>query len=189
MSNPWDSIEGKVVWKKEAEYWSWLRGALRKLWSDYPVRKVWKQSQLRPLTQEEKDSKKFHTSTKNVGQCSFCKEWFAGSKLECDHLIESDGCTSKETAESFLWHCGGLTAESFRLACKPCHKIQSYAQRRGISYEEARIEKQVIQIIKEKKDKQFLEERGIKPASNQAARREQVKEVLLNEMLLFGIKD
>lgn len=184
MKSPWTTPEGSKVWKdskgnpSEALYWQWLRGALRRLWSDYPLRKVWKQSQLRPVTQEEKEAKLFHTSTKNVGQCSFCKEWMAGSKLECDHLVESEGCTSKETAESFLWHCGGLVAEDFRLACKPCHKIRSHQQKTGGTFEEAAIQKEIIKICTEKKDKQFLEERGIIPASNLKNRKLQIQEEL-----------
>lgn len=184
MINPWETPEGAKVWKdkkgnpSETLYWQWLRGALRRLWSDYPLRKVWKQSQLRPVTKEEREAKLFHPSTKNVGQCSFCKEWMAGSKLECDHLVESEGCTSKETAESFLWHCGGLTAKDFRLACKPCHKIQSYSQRSGLSFEESEVEKQVIAICTSKQDKQWLQDRGITPASNQDKRKAQIREKL-----------
>jgi hypothetical protein len=175
MKQPWLTPEGSKVWKTEAQYWSWLRGALRRLWSDYPLRKVWKQSQLRPVTKEEREDKLYHPSTKNVGQCSFCKEWMAGSKLECDHLIESEGCTSKETAESFLWHCGGLVAEDFRLACKPCHKVQSHSQKSGLSFEDSVIEKQVIAICKAKQDKQWLIDRGIKPESNAAKRKIQIR--------------
>lgn len=178
MSTPWETPEGKVVWKTEAEYWRWLRGALRRLWADYPLRKVWKQSQLRPITPEERLAKVFHPSTKHVGQCSFCKQWFAGSKLECDHLVESDGCTSKETAESFLWHCGGTIAKDFRLACKPCHKIQSHSQRKEISFEEAKYEKQAIQLEKEKKDRAFILEHGKMPARNKTERRKQLIQLL-----------
>lgn len=162
----------------ESQYWSWLRGALRRLWSDYPLRKVWKQSQLRPVTKEERDAKLYHPSTKNVGQCSFCKEWMAGSKLECDHLIESEGCTSKETAESFLWHCGGLVAEDFRLACKPCHKVRSYSQRSGLSFEDSVVEKEVIAICSAKQDKEWLIARGIKPESNADKRKIQIRQEL-----------
>ena len=175
MKQPWLSPEGKAVWKTEAQYWTWLRGAMRRIWADYPLRKEWKKRQLRPLTKEEKESKLFHPSTKNVGQCSFCKEWMAGSKLECDHLVESDGCTSKETAESFLWHCAGLVGEDFRLACKPCHKVQSLSQRKGISFEEALIEKRTIEIMKTKTEKTWLIERGVMPESSAVKRRQQVK--------------
>lgn len=187
MKHPWLTPEGSKVWKNkkgnpsEALYWQWLRGALRRLWSDYPLRKVWKQSQLRPVTQEEREAKIFHPSTKNVGQCSFCKEWMAGSKLECDHLVESDGCTSKETAESFLWHCGGLIAEDFRLACKPCHKIQSHSQRKDISFEEAEAEKRAIALEKSKQDKAFILGKGKMPEKNKAGRRAQLVRLILED--------
>ena len=184
MKQPWLTPEGSKVWKdskgnpSESQYWSWLRGALRRLWSDYPLRKVWKQSQLRPVTKEEREAKLYHSSTKNVGQCSFCKEWMAGSKLECDHLVESEGCTSKETAEIFLWHCGGLVAEDFRLACKKCHKTQSYSQRSGLSFEDSVVEKEVIAICSAKQDKEWLIARGIKPESNAAKRKIQIRQEL-----------
>ena len=175
---PWETPEGKEVWKSEAKYWGWLRGSLRRLWSDYPLRKVWKKSQLRPVTKQEREDKVYHTSTKNVGQCSFCHVWMAGSKLECDHLIESDGCTSKETAESFLWHCGGLIGEDFRLACKPCHKIQSYSQRSGLDFKEASAEKEAIAICKAKEDKQWLSDKGLTPATSAPKRRIQIVQYL-----------
>lgn len=178
---PWETPEGKVIWKKEAEYWNWLRSALRRLWSDYPLRKEWKKRQLRPVTKEEREAKLFHTSTKNVGQCSFCGEWMAGSKLECDHLVESEGCTSKETAESFLWHCGGLTAKDFRLACKPCHKIQSHSQRAGTSFEEAKVLKQAIAIMKEKRDVDWLLGKGLVPGKNTKIRKQQIIDYLRGE--------
>jgi len=181
FKHPWETPEGKVVWKTEAQYWQWLRGALRRLWSDYPLRKVWKQSQLRPVTAQERLDKVFHPSTKNVGQCSFCGQWMAGSKLECDHLIESDGCTSKETAESFLWHCGGLIAKDFRLACKPCHKIQSLSQRNGVSFEIAEATKKAIQLEKAKADKAYILEKGKIPERNAKLRREQLVRLIIED--------
>lgn len=175
LKNPWETPEGKVIWKTEAMYWSWLRGAMRRMWSDYPLRKEWKKRQLRPLTKEEKESKLYHPSTKNVGQCSYCNEWMAGSKLECDHKVESEGCTSKETAESFLWHCGGLTGDDFRLACKPCHKTRSYQQRVGGSFEEAHIAKQAIAIQKVKGgDVKWLIARAVPPGKNAKIRKQQI---------------
>jgi len=178
--NPWETPEGRAVWKTEAMYWSWLRGALRRLWSDYPLRKVWKQSQLRPVTPEEREAKLYHPSTKNVGQCSFCNQWMAGSKLECDHLEQSEGCTSKETAESFLWHCGGLTGKDFRLACKDCHKVQSHSQRKSISFEEAQISKTAIALCKTGADIIWLEDNGHVPTKSKVKRRQQIEEILRN---------
>ncbi len=177
-TNPWETPEGRAIWKTEAGYWGFVRGMLRMGWSNYPLRKEWKQRQLRPVTPEERAAKLFHPSTKNVGQCSFCKEWMAGSKLECDHLVESQGCTSKETAESFLWHCVGLIGDDFRLACKPCHKIQSHSQRLGSSFEEAKIAKEVIAICNTTGSKDFLISNGIVPDKNEKLRKIQIRQYL-----------
>tara|TARA_R110000744_G_C19371770_1_gene563208 strand:- start:59598 stop:60146 length:549 start_codon:yes stop_codon:yes gene_type:complete len=177
---PWLTPEGKTIWKTEANYWQWLRGALRRLWADYPLRKEWKTRQLRPVTKEEKENKVFHPSTKNIGQCYYCNKWFAGSKLECDHLTPSDGCTSKEKAESFLWYCGGGVGEDWVLSCKPCHKVKTYSERYNMTMEEAAITKEVIEIQKGD-DKAWLLNRKIKPASNKKARGVQITDYLKGE--------
>jgi hypothetical protein len=175
--NPWETEEGKQVWKTKSQYFVWLRGALRRIWSDYPLRQIWKKEQLRPVSSEEKANKVYHPSTKKVAQCVFCKEWMAGSKLEVDHIRESDGCYDYATAEKFLWHCGGQNGSNFQLACKPCHKIETHRQARGISFEEARCDKEAIQICKGD-EKKWLSSKGLVPANNAKLRRVQVYEYL-----------
>ena len=182
---PWLTPDGKKIWKTEAQYWSWLRGSLRRLWSDYPLRKQWKTSQLRKITQDEKDSKLYHPSTKNLGLCVYCNTWMAGSKLECDHVQPSDGCTTKETAESFLWHCGGGTGEDWVLACKPCHEIKTLSDKLGISFAEATVEKQVLAITKQSARliDSFLAENGeVGYTKNPVSRRDAVRRVLLKQL-------
>jgi 5-methylcytosine-specific restriction endonuclease McrA len=181
---PWQTSDGKKIWKTEAQYWTWLRGAIRRLWSDYPLRKQWKSSQLRRITQEEKDSKLYHPSTKNLGLCVYCNVWLAGSKLECDHVKPSEGCTTKDTAESFLWHCGGGTGVDWVLACEPCHKIKTLADKRGISFEEARLEQQVLFVCKKpaKIVDEWLAEKGvIGYIRNPRGREQAIREVLTGE--------
>lgn len=181
MNQPWLTPEGMKIWKTESQYWQWLRGSLRRLWGDYPLRKEWKAQQLRLITSEEKASKLFHPSTKNLGQCFYCEKWFAGSKLECDHKQSSDGCRSKETAESFLWYCGGGTGDDWVLSCKPCHKVKTNSERKGLSMDDSRIDKEAKSIVHSKQDKQWLIDRGLTPASNAQKRRKQIEEVLKNE--------
>lgn len=174
MNNPWESSEGKTIWKSKSAYFTWLRGALRQLWSSYPLRQEWKKRQLREVTQEEREAKVFHPQTKKVAQCHYCSEWFAGSKLEVDHKIESNGCKTKEEAEQFLWHCGGQTGDYWVLACKPCHKIKSYSQLKGISFEEAAVIKRAIATEKEMSAKDLVElltKHGL-ACNNAKARRE-----------------
>lgn len=176
--NPWDTLEGKRIWKTKAQYFNWLRGGLRKLWSDYPLRKEWKKGQLRPLTQEEKLVKKYHPSTKNVGQCVMCKEWMAGSKLECDHLHPSNGCKDWGDINGFLRYCATALPNELQLCCKPCHAIKTYAERMGITFEQAKIEKQLIAICKDiKKCNKLLASHNL-PCNNAKVRKEGVRKLL-----------
>ena len=145
MTKPWEETN---AWKTPAQFYAWVRGQLRRGWSDYPLRTEFKNESCRPVTKEEKDAKKFHTSTKTVGQCVFCKDWFPKSKLEVDHKTPSGGCTSHEEAEQFLWYCMGASKEDFQLSCKPCHKIKTYAERYGFTFGEAVMEKQVVEFGK-----------------------------------------
>lgn len=173
---PWLHELGKGIWKTKSEWFVWLRGNLRKIWADNPLRKEWKSSQLRPVSSAEKVAKLYHPSTKNVGKCYLCGGWFAGSKLECDHIVESEGCYSFETAEKFLWHCAANDPSNWALVCGPCHKIKSYSIAEGISFDEAKILKQAIAVEKSKKVHEFLKSKGIIPASNAKKRREQLVE-------------
>lgn len=176
MIEPWN--HKLSVWKTKSEYFVWLRGWLRRIWSDFPLRSEWKKTQLRPVTAEERRLKVFHPSTKSVGKCYLCDNWFSASKLEIDHIQESEGCYDFTTAEKFLWHCAADTPDNWALACQPCHKIKSHSDRKGITFEEAVIEKKVIAIINSKKEREFLIEAGIIPASNAKKRREQLKQLL-----------
>ena len=43
-----------------------------------------------------------------------------------------------------------------QLVGKEAHKVKSYSERKGVSFDDALLEKKVIQIIKNKQDKQFF---------------------------------
>lgn len=178
---PWETEYGKRIWKTQSEYFVWLRGKLRSIWSDYPVRTEWKKSTLTLVTPELRDELGLSKSTKRIGKCAICGGWFPASKLEVDHIVESEGCYSFETAEKFLWHCAGQDSSNFQNVCKPCHKIKSYADRMGYSMEEARVHKQIIEICKEKKDKEYLKKCGVEPAKNAKLRRKQLEKLLLGD--------
>lgn len=158
---PWETPEGKSIWKSSSAFFQWLRGAMRRIWADNPGRKEWKKNQLRPVTQRERDAKLFHPSTKNVGQCYLCQEYFPGSKLEVDHNIASEGCKSWEEAHKFLEYCARTTGEDWSLACKPCHKVKTYAERYGYSFEQALVKKRVITLMKASAAHQYKELMGM----------------------------
>ena len=177
--DPWETDIGKKIWKTKSEYFVWLRGRLRSIWSDYPLRKEWKALMLIPISDEQRKSGKFHRQTKNVGQCAICGEWFPGSRLECDHIEESNGCFDYETAEQFLWHCARKLPSDFQLVCVPCHKLKSYCSKVNVDLETGKLLKQVIAMEKDKSLKQWLEDRGVKCKASE--RREKALEILKKE--------
>jgi len=118
---------------------------------------------------------------KKLGTCTYCGESFAASTLEVDHKDQAGECNSWETAAQFmrkLLDCN----DNWCLACKPCHKIKSFAERQGISFEEARLEKRAIEFMKQ--PKQVIVEFCIKNGYNRHSltnadkRREAVTEIL-----------
>jgi hypothetical protein len=130
---------------------------------------------------QEKIDKVFHSSTKNVAQCYVCEEWMAGSKLEVDHLVGESSCVDFDTSEEFLWHCAADNPDNWGLICKPCHKNKTYAERYGLTMEEAKATKKAIEIEKEKLVEETLKELGVTPASNAKLRRKQLVEAFMKE--------
>jgi hypothetical protein len=169
---PWEDYPN--IWPTKSKFFTWLRGSLRNaVWNKSPIKIIFK-NEACSAPPEDYDGR-----AKSGAYCALSGKWEGKSKLEIDHIEGNVSLNDEGDILDFLKH---LIPPPHSLQCvtKEAHKIKSYAEKAGISYEEACIEKQIIQIIKEKKDKQFLEERGIKPAGNQAARRKQLKEEMSN---------
>jgi hypothetical protein len=66
---------------------------------------------------------------------------------------------------------------------REAHKVKSYAERKGISFEDALLEKQVIAIEKLKTAgvRAWLTTRGITPATNAKERRVQIENEIRRE--------
>ena len=164
------------IWPTKASYWSYIRGSLRRASSRNPLKTNWKKAMLRPISKEDRKKKKFHPSTKNVGNCVICGDIFPGSKLEVDHITPSS-CKDRATAQEFLFHCLGTTTDQYQLLCLPCHRIKTLADRLGITFKEAVIEKDVIAFKKYKAKEQIktLELLGLEPEANGAKRIQQFR--------------
>jgi len=168
MKQPWQD-EG-VPWKSEKEYLTWLRGSVRRIWSRHPTKIAYKQSRRykAPVGRYGKDVW--------VSDCEMCGK--QSRDCEVDHLDGGygfhDWMTFTDWAKRILW----VTFDDIRELCKDCHEAVTLSQRLGISLEDAKIEKQVIALMKQKADKVWLITHGVKPASNADKRREQVREIL-----------
>lgn len=85
---------------------------------------------------------------KKLGKCHYCSEWFAKSHLEVDHVNQAGSCKDWDSAQEFLRNLLDCN-DNWVLACRPCHKVKSYAEREGINFEDALIDKKVIAFEKQ----------------------------------------
>lgn len=132
--DPWDSSK---TWKSEAEFWTWLRGGLRKLWMRYPPSIDWKNAQC------FKPPPEYRGKAKSVGVCQLCGELVGKSQAEVDHIEEAGSLRSWDDVGVFVKNLLDVN-DNWQLVHKECHKKKSYSVRMGISYEQAIIEKDFI---------------------------------------------
>lgn len=173
---PW--VEYPHIWDTQAKFMSWVRGGVRLgLWKKHPVKLEFLKSSTVLIENTNPRSMKRFPMVKAV-KCALCGETVKAADAEVDHIHGNHSLKSMEDLRTFIESMIMVKVSDLQMACKPCHKIKSYSEREGISFEHARAIKKAIEICKAKQDKQFLIDRGIKPASSTSGRRKQVEEVL-----------
>lgn len=164
-------------WKNETAWWTFLRGLFRRGWNHHP----WKIEKIKAdRKQIPNPNPKGNKSTVWGATCAMCHKDFVLKDIQVDHIEPAGSLKCEEDMLGFIKRLLFVTKDDLRLVCKDCNSALSLVDKRGISYEEAIAEKQAIAIMKSKKEKEWLLERGITPASNATKRRQQVKEALSN---------
>lgn len=137
---PWQCYPS--IWKTEAAFWAYIRGSIRGgIWKRFPAKLEWKKQQMQPPPAG------YTGRAKSMGTCVYCGELFAASHLEVDHISQAGSCNSWESAVQFIQNLTDCDS-NWCLACRPCHKVKSYAERTGMDFKAALIEKQVISTMK-----------------------------------------
>ena len=179
MSNdkkkPWDVCD---AWKSESQFWGWLRGCLRKAWMRYPPSITWKQAQAIPPPAG------YTGRAKKFGVCALCGLSAPISSLETDHIDEGGSIKSYEDAARWLEKILDVN-DNWQLVHKECHKIKSYSVKMGITFAQAKLEKDVITFMKRPvtEQKQILTQLGYSDMiiSNATKRRNAYREYLKGE--------
>lgn len=125
-----------------------------------------------------------NTRTKWLIKCDHCGNLFKLTDVQVDHIVGEFPCTEPEHFFGYIMSRLDVGFDDLQVLCIEDHQIKTLAERNGISFEEARIEKQVIAICKGSTSsvKAFLSERGITPAGNAEQRKKQVREALKREV-------
>ena len=135
------------VWKTESAFMSWLRGGIRRMWSKHPVRiEFMKQNRIR-IPNPNKNGK-----AKEVwgGICALTGELTPQTSLEVDHKKGNHSLRSIDDIQSFVEGILLVTFDDLQLVSKDAHKIKSYAEKYNMTFEQAKVHKEVIEICKDK---------------------------------------
>lgn len=139
----------------ESAYLAWIRGALRSRSLRWPPRTTALQRARRAYKGPNK------RQLWEYG-CAICNNWFNAKEVVVDHHpVAAGSILSVEDIGPFAnnLYC---EVENLRVLCKPCHDIHTLAEKLGMSFEDAKIEKEVIKIMKApvRKLKAELTQRG-----------------------------
>lgn len=168
------------VWKTKSAFFTWMRGCLRRaVWERYPIKIEFKNEHCKPPPED-------YTGRAKSGEyCSLSGEWTGKSAAEIDHIVGNVSLNDYSDIEDFVRHmCTKKSNMAF--VSKPAHKIKSYSEKMGISYEEAVIQKEVIAICKEKADFQdkFIKLNNGNPCKNSKERRTEITNIIRNSIKL-----
>jgi hypothetical protein len=160
------------IWKTESAFMSFIRGGIRRaLWNRSPIKiKFILQNRIRI----PRASPRGKLDSQWGATCALCKLVYPLKMIEVDHRTGGHSLKSLNDLQSFVEGIVCIEADDLQLVCKPCHKIKSHSEKQGISIRDSRISKMVIELIKTKQDKIWLEDKGIVPESNQIKRKQQI---------------
>lgn len=170
-----------TIWKTEAAYMSWLRGGIRRsLWNKSPVKMEFIRHNRIKIPNPNPRAR-----VKEVwgGVCALTGEVHVLSDLEVDHKIGNHSLRNLDDLLPFIKAIVMVSFDDLQFVSKKAHKIKSYAERMGISFDEARVIKEIIELQKSGKDTEKLLQLGVTNdniPSTKDKRRELLTKLMLN---------
>jgi hypothetical protein len=156
-----------------------VRSAIRQAWMKSDVKLAYLYSRTIP---DMDDS----TRTKWLVRCEICEGLFKLSDVEVDHKYAGNKYpfTKVEHFQDYFDNILMVNFDGLQVLCKEgCHRTKSLSESLNISFNDAKIEREVIKICKLKAAQidKWLGDRGIKVAKNPQARRDAVRQCLTEE--------
>lgn len=156
-----------------------VRSAIRQAWMKSDVKLAYLYSKTIP---DMDDS----TRTKWLVRCEICNDLFKLSDVEIDHVrVGGSSFTKVEDFPNYFNNILMVNFDGLQVLCKEgCHRTKTLSESLNISFDDAKIEREVIQICKMKAAQidKWLSDRGVKVAKNPQARRDAVRQCLIEEM-------
>lgn len=165
-------------WKTQSAWFSYLRGCLRKAWSNHPEKLNLLKKKRYQIPNPNPKGKK---PTVWGARCEMCYNELPLNMIQVDHINAAGSLQKTEDIQGFVERLLYVTEDDLRLVCVDCNSALAYADKYGISYEEACLVKVIVSLEKKKMLQDFIKSKGEKPASNAEKRREQALRLIKEE--------
>lgn len=147
LAKDWDLSEKEIM--------TWWRGAVRRMFAKSPPMLKFVQDNTIVVVNDNPRSKKRFPKVKKF-KCAMDDKLYGSNFVEVDHIVGENACAKFSDAESFLTNIVFIAPTDLQILSKDNHKIKTYAERHGYSFNEARVRKEVIALEKSGKLKQTL---------------------------------
>lgn len=105
-----------------ARYFSFIRSALRRAWTKYPVRYQVMDSARKPYTGTDK-------RTKWVYECASCHNLFKSTEVNVDHITPAGSLNKYSDLPQFVQNLFCET-DNLQVLCKTCHDVKTKEERK-----------------------------------------------------------
>jgi cytochrome c5 len=106
-----------------ARYFSFIRSALRRASSNYPVK-----YQVLNENRRAKPPKKAGKH-RYEHQCNSCRKWVPQKDIDIDHIVPAGSLNSYEDLPGFAERLLPNSAEAYQKLCKKCHQVKTDKER------------------------------------------------------------
>ena len=180
----------------EKEVVSWWRSTVRQMFSSSIFYRKYIRDQSTLVVNENPRSKKRYPMVKRF-TCAICGEQIGSGDLEVDHLEGGNSNKTLADTDQFIKAIMFVTPDDIQVLCKDkhkvvnkkkvfvsfgCHSIKTLMQKQGCSFEEARIRKEHLLIVKEKRTSEELKQRGVLVPQTKVAQNALLLELMLKEI-------
>lgn len=164
------------IWKTESALLTYIRGGIR--------RSLWNRS---PIKIEFINKNRYKIPSPNPklngrlvwgGLCALTGREFQLKDMDVDHRKGGHSLRSLDDLQAFLEGIVLVSLDDLQFVSRDAHKIKSYSEKFGVTFEEASVIKQAIEFEKKgvKQTVDFLKSNGYTPASSKDKRRLQLIE-------------
>lgn len=154
--------ENSDIWKSESAYFNYLRGCIRLAWMRNPVKLKFLAKHKKQVPNPNYGKPRNTKQTVLGATCEICLSDYPLKEVEVDHKEGGNySLRSIEDIQGFFESICIVSEDDLRIVCKGCHGCLSYAAKMGISFTEAKVIKEIIELQKTGKDVGKLLQLGV----------------------------